>query len=261
MKTLTIQQKVYGAIAVLSVLVVIAGAVIDHYSTKIAEDSVVLDVLGRQRMLTQAMGKAALLNASPNEYETAKMGGKYPADMKMTKMASMEAIDDSEIQKTISHLEVEFEKFEKLVQSLVNVEVNSDSYRKAQVNINSESNNLRALSNELVQNFKNNVYLSNQAKLNWANTGSGILALIIQIGIALFLMKVVIRPIQPTFSVLRATAQGDLQQERLPVTSDDEVGGIEPVLQHPRGRTARFHPTFRRNSFWKKYRKWIWAER
>ena len=54
MKTLTIQQKVYGAIAVLSVLVVIAGAVIDHYSTKIAEDSVVLDVLGRQRMLTQA---------------------------------------------------------------------------------------------------------------------------------------------------------------------------------------------------------------
>ena len=70
MKTLTIQQKVYGAIAVLSVLVVIAGAVIDHYSTKIAEDSVVLDVLGRQRMLTQAMGKAALLNASSNEFET-----------------------------------------------------------------------------------------------------------------------------------------------------------------------------------------------
>ena len=60
--------------------------------------------------------------------------------------------------------------------------------------------------------------------MNWANTGSGILALIIQIGIALFLMKVVIRPIQRTSSVLRATAQGDLQQERLPVTSDDEVG-------------------------------------
>ena len=37
-------------------------------------------------------------------------------------------------------------------------------------------------------------------------------------------MKVVIRPIQRTSSVLRATAQGDLQQERLPVTSDDEVG-------------------------------------
>ena len=173
MKTLTIQQKVYGAIAVLSVLVIIAGAVIDYYSTKIAEESVVLDVLGRQRMLTQAMGKAALLHASSNEYETAKniftqtlqaakVGGEYPADMKMTKMASMEAIDDSETQKTISHLEVEFEEFIKLVQDLENTEVNSDSNRKAQTNINLVSNNFRALSNELVQNFKNNVYLSNQ---------------------------------------------------------------------------------------------------
>jgi len=207
MKTLTIQQKVYGAIAVLSVLVIIAGAVIDYYSTKIAEESVVLDVLGRQRMLTQAMGKAALLHASSNEYETAKniftqtlqaakVGGEYPADMKMTKMASMEAIDDSETQKTISHLEVEFEEFIKLVQDLENTEVNSDSNRKAQTNINLVSNNFRALSNELVQNFKNNVYLSNQKNLNWANTGSGILALIIQIGIAIFLTKVVIRPIQ-----------------------------------------------------------------
>ena len=59
MKTLSIQQKVYGAIAILSLLVVIAGAVIDHYSTKISEDGVVMDALGRQRMLTQAMGKAA----------------------------------------------------------------------------------------------------------------------------------------------------------------------------------------------------------
>lgn len=148
-----------------------------------------------------------------------KVGGKYPADMKMTKMASMEAIDDSEIQKTISHLEVEFEKFVKLVQDLVNTEVNSDSYRKAQANINSESNNLRALSNELVQHFKNNVYLANQANLNWANTGSCIIALIIQIRIALFLTKVVIRPIQRTSSVLRSTAQGDCSRKdcRLPL--------------------------------------------
>ena len=59
MKTLSIQQKVYGAIAILSLIVVIAGAIIDYYSTKIVEDSSVMDALGRQRMLTQAMGKAA----------------------------------------------------------------------------------------------------------------------------------------------------------------------------------------------------------
>ncbi len=235
MKTLSIQQKVYGAIALLSLLVVIAGAVIDHYSTKIAEDSAIMDALGRQSMLTQAMGKAGLLNVSSNEYETAKniftqtlqaakVGGQYPADLKMTKLASMKAIDDSEIQKTILHLEVELKNFVKLVQDLVNKEINSEPYRKVQENINSESNNLRTLSNELVQYYKNNIYLSNQAKLNWANTGSGILALIIQIGIALFLTRVVIRPIQQTSAVLSHTANGDLRQERLPVTSNDEVG-------------------------------------
>ena len=149
MKTLSIQQKVYGAIAILSLLVVIAGAIIDHYSTKIAEDSSVMDALGRQRMLTQAMGKAAFgyamakerlktlenkilshnavtgraeLNASLSEYETAKkifeqtlraakVGGEYPANLNLTEMATMEAIDDSEIQKTISHLETEFKKY------------------------------------------------------------------------------------------------------------------------------------------------------
>lgn len=410
MKTLSIQQKVYGAIAILSLLVVIAGAVIDHYSTKIAEDSLVVDALGRQRMLTQAMGKAAFgyamakgrlkahenkilslnsyitimrgtytksviktakniklaismdpaaephpavpfpatfarvvnekfkkgshldvdiiaekpvnpsqglktdldreanaflksnpdkvftktfeengklyvdvytadiatvsacanchtqrmgvefkvgdmlgirrfkslfsndavvgraeLNASLNEYETAqkifaqtlraaKVGGEYPVDLKMTEMARLEAIEDSGIQKTISHVEVEFQKFSQFVKDLVDAEVNSEPYRKAQANILLESNKLRAVSNELVNQFKNNIWLANQTKLNWANTGSGILALIIQIGIALFLTKVVIRPIQRTSAVLSNTAQGDLHQERLSVTSNDEVG-------------------------------------
>jgi methyl-accepting chemotaxis protein len=265
MKTLSIRQKVYGAIAVLSLLVVIAGAVIDYYSTKISEDAVVMDALGRQRMLTQAMGKAAFgyamakgrlkslenkimslnsydavvgkeeLNASLNEYETArnifaqtlkaaKMGGEYPANLKMTKMDSMNAIEDMGIQKHISSLEDEFKKYVQYVEDLVNAEVNSEAYRKAQSNINFESNKLRSESNDLVQEFKANVWQVNQKNLNWANTGSGIIALIIQIGIALFLTRVVIRPIQQTSAVLSKTAQGDLKQEKLPVTSNDEVG-------------------------------------
>ena len=59
MKTLSIQQKVYGAIAILSLLVIIAGGLIDSYSAHVSEDVQTIDALGRQRMLTQAMGKAA----------------------------------------------------------------------------------------------------------------------------------------------------------------------------------------------------------
>ncbi len=59
MKTLTIQQKVYGAIAILSLLVIASGIVIDHFSSKIETDTDVMEALDRQGMLSQAMGKAA----------------------------------------------------------------------------------------------------------------------------------------------------------------------------------------------------------
>ena len=410
MKTLSIQKKVYGAIAILSLLVVVAGAVIDHYSAKIAKDVLVVDALGRQRMLTQAMGKAAFgyamakgrlkaiqrqtksldsyitnmrgaytksvikiaktiklpismdpegeahpavpfpatftrvvnekfgqgsdfsvdiiaekpvnpaqslktdldreaneylkenpkniftktfeengklfvgmytadiatvpacanchtqrmgipfkvgdmlgirryktvfsddiavgkaeLNAQLNEYETAnkifsqtlqaaKSGGKYPAGLSMNKMKSLEVIENTLIQKKISQIEMKFQEFSQSVKSLVNSEINSGQYRKAQINILNQSNELRGLSNDLVHIYEDDVAGDNRSKMNWANTGSGIMALIIQIGIALFLTKVVIRPIQRTSAVLSHTAQGNLRQERLPVTSNDEVG-------------------------------------
>ena len=57
MKTLSIQQKVYGAIAILSLLVVIVGAVIDHYSTKIAEEAVVMDGLGPAKNVDTGYGQ------------------------------------------------------------------------------------------------------------------------------------------------------------------------------------------------------------
>jgi methyl-accepting chemotaxis protein len=410
MKTLSIQQKVYGAIAILSLIVVIAGAVIDHYSAKIAEDVQVVDALGRQRMLTQAMGKAvfgfamakgrlktiedqtksldsyitnmrgtytksvikiaktiklpismdpssephpavpfpatftrmvnekfgkgselsvniiaenpvnpaqslktdmdrtaneflkqnpkktfsktfeengklyvgmytadiatvpacanchnqrmgasfkvgdmlgiryyqtvfsediavgkAELNAQLEEYEAAskvfsqtlqaaKSGGKYPGDLAMKKMKNLEAIENPLMQKKISQIEIKFKEFSQSVKDLINSKVNSNLYRKSQVNILAQSNELRGLSNDLVHIYETDVAGGNRTRMDWANTGSGLLALIIQIGIALFLTKVVIRPIQRTSAVLSHTAQGDLQQERLPVNSNDEVG-------------------------------------
>ncbi len=410
MKTLTIQQKVYGAIAVLSLLVIASGFIIGHFSAKTAEDTDVIEALGRQRMLSQAMGKAAFayamakgrlktienktlaldsyitnmrgayaksiiktaksvnlaismnpegeshpavpfpatftrlvnenfgkgsdltvdiisekpinpaqnlktnrdkeaneflkknpdkiftqtyeeegklyvglysadravvpicadchsrmmgmdfkvgdilgirsyktvfseniaigkaeLNVQLDEYknakkvfvqtlQAAKTGGDYPADLQMIKVARMEAIADQDVQDMIATIEKELNNFSQSVERLVTSEVNSAPYREAQVAIQSGSNVLRKESNELVHFYRSHINDINRRNLDWANTGSGLMALIIQVGIALFLTKVVIRPIQRTSSVLSQTAQGDLQQERLPVNSDDEVG-------------------------------------
>ena len=410
MKTLSIQQKVYGAIAVLSLLVVIAGALIDSYSAHVSEDVQTMDTLGRQRMLTQAMGKAAFgyamakarintierqiisldnyitkmrgaytqsvikvaksiklgismdpsseshpavpfpatfarvvnekfgngndmsvniisenpvnpaqnlksdldreankflksnpdkvfsktyekdgklllgmytadiatvqacaschtqrmgvefkvgdmlgirkyetvfsdniavgkaeLNANLEEYETAqkifsqtlqaaKSGGKYPADLKMSRTKELAKIENQNIQTKITEVEGKFLQFTNNIKKLVSSEPNSSPYRAAQSLILVESNQLRKLSNDLVHTYNEEVAEVNRGNLNFANTASGIIALLIQIGIALFLTKVVIRPIQQTSAVLSHTAQGDLQQKELPVTSNDEVG-------------------------------------
>jgi methyl-accepting chemotaxis protein len=410
MKTLSIQQKVYGAIAILSLLVIIAGGLIDSYSSHVAEDVQIIDALGRQRMLTQAMGKAAFgyamakarintierqiisldsyitkmrgtytqsvikvakkiklgismdpssekhpavpfpatfarvvnekfgngkemsvdiiserpinpaqslksdldreannflknnpdkvfsktfekdgklflgmytadiatvqacaschtqrmgtefkvgdmlgirryesifsdniavgraeLNANLNEYETAqkifaqtlqaaKSGGSYPANLKMSSTKELAKIENQNIQSKITEIGGMFQQFTSSVQKLVASEANSSAYREAQSLILVESNRLRKLSNDLVQTYNKEVAEVNRGNLDFANTASGFLALFIQIGIALFLTKVVIRPIQQTSAVLSHTAQGDLQQKELAVTSNDEVG-------------------------------------
>ncbi len=209
------------------------------HSKMMGMDFKVGDVLGIRSYKTVfsdniAVGKAEL-NVQLNEYENAKKifsqtlqvakaGGEYPVDMEMAQMAKLDAIDDQDIQKMIATIEVEMDGFMQSVDRLVSSEVNSAPYREAQVNIEHGSNNLQKESNELVHFYRDHINDLNRRNMDWANTGSGLLALVIQIGIALFLTKVVIRPIQRTSAVLSQTAQGDLQQEKLPVTSGDEVG-------------------------------------
>ncbi|MBT3511433.1 MAG: HAMP domain-containing protein [Nitrospina sp.] len=236
-KTIEEDGKLYVDVYTADIATVAACA--DCHTQRMGVEFKVGDMLGIRRFKTlfsnDAVTGRAELNASLSEYETAKKifaqtlqaaktGGEYPVDLKMKKMARMEAIDHDGIQKHIVTLEAEFKKYVQHVKDLVDAEVNSEAYRKAQADIMLESNKLRFESSNLAQEFKNHVWFVNQENLNLANTGSGILALIIQIGIALFLTKVVIRPIQRTSAVLSRTADGDLNQERLAVTSNDEVG-------------------------------------
>jgi hypothetical protein len=60
MSDLSVKQKVYGAIAILLVVVIVSGAMIFNAITASKENLETYNALGRQRMLTQAMGKAGL---------------------------------------------------------------------------------------------------------------------------------------------------------------------------------------------------------
>ncbi|MZH02440.1 MAG: hypothetical protein F3745_03310, partial [Nitrospinae bacterium] len=60
MQNLSVKQKVYGAIAILLVVVVVSGIMISNAITTSKENLETYNALGRQRMLSQAMGKAGL---------------------------------------------------------------------------------------------------------------------------------------------------------------------------------------------------------
>lgn len=63
MNHLSIKQKVFGMFGVMILVVVSAGIVIFTSLNKAKEDADITNALGRQRMLSQAMGKSALGNA------------------------------------------------------------------------------------------------------------------------------------------------------------------------------------------------------
>ncbi len=178
------------------------------------------------------LGKAEL-NATVDEYENSKKvfaetlnavqrGGKYPLDLKMTKFREVEAAD-ANTQEKIQVVEKQFKTYMKAVDTLVNAEVNSIPFRKAQQEILVGSNALRKVSNDLVAVWGHRVE-TEQDNIQNLVAMSSFLSLVILIGISLFIGKAVIQPIINISRSLAGTSSGDLHQAQLPVTSNDEIG-------------------------------------
>ncbi|NIQ01895.1 MAG: hypothetical protein GWM98_17075, partial [Nitrospinaceae bacterium] len=180
-----------------------------------------------------AVGRAEL-NANLEEYETArkifeetleaaKNGGRYPLDLNMTKYATMNPITDPQAVQLIDDGRKHFTAFTRSVDKLLESQVGSIAYRKAQQEIVENSNRLRKTSNGLVQRYSQ-VSSKNQENIRTSIIISSLISLILLIGIAWFLTKLVILPIQRISGVLDETSRGNLDQEKLAVNSQDEVG-------------------------------------
>lgn len=182
-----------------------------------------------------ATGQAEL-NATLDEYNNAskifgetlnaaKSGGKYPTDLALTNYTTMEAINDGGLQQGMSATEALFSEFKKSVATLLSAEVGSDNYRKAQFNIIEQGNQLREKSNKLVTDYTT-IANEKQENIFWSVGISSAISLVLLIGVALFLARMVIQPIQKMSEVLKETAQGNLQTKELAVNSKDEVGTL-----------------------------------
>ena len=60
MKNLSLKLKIYGILAILFLVVLVSGWVITNSLKEASKDTEITNALGRQRMLTQAMGKSVL---------------------------------------------------------------------------------------------------------------------------------------------------------------------------------------------------------
>jgi signal transduction histidine kinase/CheY-like chemotaxis protein/HAMP domain-containing protein len=217
------------------------------------------DILGirRYKLLYSedvALGKAEI-NPSLKEYEraaeifsqtllAAKSGGRYPADMEMSEFVNMEAIVASSAQTTIKKIEDQLAIFKKGVQILLTSEVNSLPYRLAQEEIIVTSNIMRKHSNALVDIFSG-VVRRNQENIRMSVIVCASVTLVLLFLIAYYLSTVVINPIRRVSNTLTRISDGVLNQDRLLVSSDDEVGmlshscnrlldGLQEFIRHSR---------------------------
>jgi methyl-accepting chemotaxis protein len=211
-----------------------------HSAMKSGKDFKIGDILGIRSfklVFSEDIGLGrAELSATVDEYESAKKifaetlsavqkGGKYSLDLKGTQYREISAASEPSTQKIIRNVENQFSEYTKAVDSLVNSEVNSIPFRKAQIEILTGSNKLRKVSNELVSVWGK---LVEKEQLGIRNLIiiSSTLTLVILIGIALFLGKFVIQPVLNISRVLTGTSEGNLNQADLPVTSNDEIGTL-----------------------------------
>lgn len=245
----SVKAKIYALLGLLLVVTITSSIATISALNKAENDADIINALGRQRMLTQAMAKSALgysmdiavgragINATMDEYKnmnhifgqtlaTMKTGGQYALDLKMTRHTGFGGLMDEGSQKRIREIETVFTQFQNSIETMLNAKTDSIETRMARMQILKQSNKLRKVSNDLVSHY---IGISNQNQKNIFTSSivSGVLILFIVLGIAWYLTVSVINRITQTSSALRniSEGEGDLTQ-RLAVGMNDELGEL-----------------------------------
>lgn len=257
-----IELKTYLILAAIGLVMLISATLILVSLKKAEHDADIVYALGRQRMLTQAMAKAALsyafgkneqqnadqqgfqLNHSANilrsnlqEYENAaavfsktlqaaKSGGEYPLDLHLKQYGHMVRIDDEQIQNTIVNIEQTFQAFQQTVKHLLSGQPGTDDYRQALTKLSGQANQLRKLSNDLVSQYTG-IANANDERIFYSIVIAVISILLILIMAAFYFKSMIFKRIHHTYQGILniAQGQGELTQ-RLNDKNDDELGHL-----------------------------------
>ncbi|MCW8914798.1 MAG: bacteriohemerythrin [Magnetovibrio sp.] len=182
-----------------------------------------------------------LLNPSLEEYETAllvfeqtldaiRSGGQYPVDLDLTKFAHIDAIQSPSFQVSAAKTQIALNSFIMMAIDVLNDNRTSEARQDSVSNILFQSNKLRALSNELVQAYREIADKNQTAiRVSLLAAGMGIFAVIGLI--VIFFSKGIITPLRDITNVMNKVAEENLTVNVPETNRGDEIGEMAKALE------------------------------
>ena len=197
--------------------------------SKQESDGVVINIAGRQRMLSQKMSKESFLVASGNDdlrstleetknlFDTSLNGLIYG-----NPSLGLPPTKDKETLTQMKHVESLWERFKPNIETVISNDVGSTNFNGAQKYIKANNVGLLKEMNKAVGLYESVA----KGKINFLKRVFllSIFLNILVITIALYILfKIIVKPIISVKDVSGSVAEGDLRQ-RVTFTSDDEIG-------------------------------------
>ena len=245
---MSLSKKTILILLTISVIFSISAGITFYSLDASEEDALIINALGRQRMLSQVMAKSSLSNdlisgtkslieEGPSEYKAAKeifektlnamkLGGDYPSNLTQTEYSSVNAIKDRAAQRKIIQIEASMAVFIGSIERLLKASSGSNEAKLAIHAVLIESNHLRGVSNDLVSIYTS---IAAQNQTNIFNTMVVMLIVVFTMLILLgiFLKTFIFNRIDQTVHSLKEIASGDGDlTRRLDASRKDELGRL-----------------------------------
>lgn len=244
MKTMHISTKLLLIMAGVAAVFSIAAGIIFYSLSQSEKDASIVNALGRQRMLTQAMAKSVAgytitkdhasfleeYNTSRKIFsqtlEAVKNGGSYPFDLKMTQHETIKAIQDKLSQAKITEIEKEFDAFSKAVDRLLSSSSYADESGQQLPTILADANRLRKLSNDMVSLYTE-IADQNHSNIYYTMIVTLVLIIVMVLLTIVFFKVFILSRLQMTVDSMKEIARGDGDlTRRLDDSVPDELGQL-----------------------------------
>jgi len=190
--------------------------------------------IGRSRLDPGMQEYKTALKIFTQTLHTFKVGGKYPADLKMTQYKTYAGSTDPEIQSRITTTESILKHFTTTVNQLTSASMGSREYWQAQHDVSTLANKLRQSSGVLTTLF-GRVARTIQHTV-WLVVTINILSTIMAFLLMFFyLRKSVLIPVEKMAQTASDIAQGDLSQQGSGHHRTDEIGLLSSALDQISG--------------------------